>query len=132
MIIFVTDPKKCVYFIIFVVILQQFDGNVLGPKCMGSNINLSAFWVLFAVLLFGGLFGFVGMIIGVPLFAVIYDICKKLIYYLLEKHGKSGMIPLTGQPELQEIYMGKDGESKTKNTPEEPTSPDSGADKATP
>ena len=92
LLIFVTDPKKCLYFIIFIFILQQFDGNILGPKCMGSNINLSAFWVLFAILFFGGLFGFVGMLIGVPMFAVIYDILKKVIYYKLKKNGKNDLI----------------------------------------
>ncbi|MGN0634227.1 MAG: AI-2E family transporter [Oscillospiraceae bacterium] len=92
LLIFVIDPKKCIYFIIFIIILQQFDGNILGPKCMGSSINLSVFWVLFAILLFGGLFGFVGMLIGVPLFAVIYDIIKKLVYYNLEKHDRMDLI----------------------------------------
>lgn len=93
LLIFVTSPIKCVYFVIFIFILQQFDGNILGPKCMGSTTKLSAFWILFAILLFGGLMGFVGMIIGVPLFAVIYDIVKKLVYFLLHKHGRDDMLP---------------------------------------
>ncbi|SDA29429.1 Predicted PurR-regulated permease PerM [Ruminococcus sp. YE71] len=92
LLIFVTDPKKCLYFCIFILILQQFDGNILGPKCMGSSINLSAFWVLFAILFFGGLFGFGGMLIGVPLFAVIYDILKKIIFFKLKKNGKEELI----------------------------------------
>ncbi|MBR1724328.1 MAG: AI-2E family transporter [Ruminococcus sp.] len=94
LIVFVTDPKKCLYFIIFILILQQFDGNILGPKCMGSSINLSAFWVLFAILLFGRLFGFMGMLLGVPLFAVIYDILKKVIYYRLHKNGRDDLLPV--------------------------------------
>jgi predicted PurR-regulated permease PerM len=88
LLLLVVDPKKCIYFIIFIIILQQIDGNIIGPKCMGSSTNLSPFWILFSILLFGGLFGFVGMIIAVPLFAVIYDIIKKLVYYNLDKHGK--------------------------------------------
>lgn len=88
LLILVIDPKKCIYFIIFIFILQQFDGNILGPKCMGSTTNLSAFWILFSILLFGGLWGVVGMVIAVPLFAVIYDIVKKFVYYNLKKHGK--------------------------------------------
>ena len=59
---------------------------------MGSSINLSAFWVLFAILFFGGLFGFGGMLIGVPLFAVIYDILKKIIFFKLKKNGKEELI----------------------------------------
>lgn len=92
LLIFVTDPKKCLYFCIFILILQQFDGNILGPKCMGNSINLSAFWVLFAIIFFGGLFGFIGMFLGVPLFAVIYDILKKVIYNKLKKNGKDELI----------------------------------------
>jgi predicted PurR-regulated permease PerM len=99
LIVFVTDPKKCLYFIIFILILQQFDGNILGPKCMGSNINLSAFWVLFAILLFGRLFGFMGMLLGVPLFAVIYDILRKVIYYRLHKNGRDDLLPEDKQPD---------------------------------
>ncbi len=99
LIVFVTDPKKCLYFIIFILILQQFDGNILGPKCMGSNINLSAFWVLFAILLFGRLFGFMGMLLGVPIFAVIYDILRKVIYYRLHKNGRDDLLPESKKPD---------------------------------
>ena len=66
-------------FVIFIVILQQVDGNIIGPKILGSSTGLSGIWVLFSILLFGGLFGFVGMIIGVPVFAVIYDLIRQLI-----------------------------------------------------
>ncbi len=57
-----------------ILLLQQFDGNILGPKILGNSTGLSSFWVLFSILFFGGLFGFVGMIIAVPAFAVIYDL----------------------------------------------------------
>ena len=70
--ILLSDPMKCLYFLIFVLLLQQFDGNILGPKILGDSTGLSSFWVLFSILLFGGLMGFVGMIIGVPTFAVMY------------------------------------------------------------
>ena len=110
LIVFVTDPKKCLYFIIFIIILQQFDGNILGPKCMGSSINLSPFWVLFAILMFGRLFGFVGMLIGVPLFAVIYDILKKLIFYRLHKNGRDDLLaggaPSKDSPPAEEPAQG--------------------------
>ena len=88
LLIFAAEPKKCIPFVIFILVLQQLDGNVIGPKCMGSNVNLSAFWTLFAILLFGGLWGVLGMLVGVPLFAVIYDIARKLIIHNLKRHGK--------------------------------------------
>ena len=86
-IILVSSPIKAVWFVIFVIVLQTLDGNVIGPLILGDKTGLSSFWVLFAILLFGGLFGVPGMIIGVPLFAVIYDIIKKLILRGLKKHG---------------------------------------------
>ena len=67
-------------------VLQQLDGNVIGPKILGNTTGLSSFWVLFAILLFGGLWGFVGMIVGVPLFAVIYDVIKKLVIHGLQRN----------------------------------------------
>ena len=70
--VLLVNPIQCVYFLIFILLLQQFDGNILGPKILGESTGISSFWVLFSILLFGGLFGFVGMIIGVPTFAVIY------------------------------------------------------------
>lgn len=86
LLILVIDPIQCVYFIIFVLILQQFDGNILGPKILGDSTGLSSFWVMFAILVAGGLFGFVGMIIGVPLFAVLYSLISSLVNRsLLEK-----------------------------------------------
>lgn len=63
------NPMHCLYFIIFIFVLQQLDGNVIGPKILGNTTGVSSFWVLFAILLFGGMWGVVGMVIGVPLFA---------------------------------------------------------------
>lgn len=88
LLILMVDPVKCVIFLVFIVILQQFDGNILGPKILGNVTGLSSFWVLFAILAFGGVFGFVGMIIGVPVFAVIYDIIKKLIHRGLNRRNQ--------------------------------------------
>lgn len=70
--ILLESPKQCLYFCIMILIIQQLDGNVIGPKVVGSVIGLSSFWVLIAVLLGGGFFGFIGMALGVPVFAVIY------------------------------------------------------------
>lgn len=83
--IMLTDPKMGIYFIIFVLVLQQLDGNVIGPKILGDSTGLSAFWVVFAILIGGGLFGIIGMILGVPTFAVIYYIVNMLINHRLEK-----------------------------------------------
>ena len=81
----IVSPVKCVYFIIFILILQQFDGNILGPKILGNTTHLSSFWVLFAILLFGGLFGIVGMVIGVPVFAFFYQLAREWILGRLKK-----------------------------------------------
>ena len=78
-IILINSPIQSLYFLIFVLALQQFDGNILGPKILGNSTGLPSFWVLFAILLFGGLFGFVGMLIGVPVFAVLTHIFKDLL-----------------------------------------------------
>ena len=85
-------PVYCLMFIIFIIILQQLDGNVIGPKIVGNTTGLSGFWVTFAILLFGGLWGIMGMIIGVPLFAVIYDVLRSLCYRLLRQAGKQEMV----------------------------------------
>lgn len=86
------NPMHCLYFIIFIFVLQQLDGNVIGPKILGNTTGVSSFWVLFAILLFGGMWGVVGMVIGVPLFAVIYGIIRKLVYRGLRKHKRESMI----------------------------------------
>lgn len=86
------NPMHCLYFIIFIFVLQQLDGNVIGPKILGNTTGVSSFWVLFAILLFGRMWGVVGMVIGVPLFAVIYDIIRKLVYRGLRKHKRESMI----------------------------------------
>ena len=86
------NPMHCLYFIIFIFVLQQLDGNVIGPKILGNTTGVSSFWVLFAILLFGGMWGVVGMVIGVPLFAVIYDIIRKLVSRGLRKHKRESMI----------------------------------------
>ncbi len=83
--ILLTDPRMGIYFIIFIIALQQFDGNVLGPKILGDTTGLSAFWVVFSILIAGGLFGIPGMILGVPAFAVIYYIVKMLVDNKLKK-----------------------------------------------
>lgn len=83
--IFLQEPMMGIYFVIFIIILQQIDGNIIGPKILGDSTGLTSFWVIVAILLGGGLMGFVGMIIGVPTFAVLYYICQVVINQKLEK-----------------------------------------------
>ncbi len=87
LIILTVSPLKAFWFCIFILILQQFDGNILGPKILGSSTGLSAMWVIFAITVFSAIFGIIGMFIGVPLFAVIYSICKDIIHWRLDKKG---------------------------------------------
>ncbi len=73
----VTSPLQALYFVIFIIILQQIDGNILGPKILGNSTGLSSFWVMFAILIFGRPVRLCRMAIGVPLFAVIYSIVSE-------------------------------------------------------
>ena len=92
LLILIQNPIKALWFILFVLVLQQLDGNIIGPKILGNTTGLSSFWVLFAILLFGGLWGFVGMIVGVPLFAVIYDVIKKLVIHGLRRNEETELL----------------------------------------
>ncbi|MCI9156114.1 MAG: AI-2E family transporter [Lawsonibacter sp.] len=87
LLIFLVNPLQAIYFAIFILVLQQFDGNILGPKILGESTGLASFWVLFSILLFGGLFGFAGMVLGVPVFAMIYSIISRLVAYGLRSRG---------------------------------------------
>lgn len=81
--ILLVDPLQAVYFAIFILALQQFDGNILGPKILGESTGLSSFLVIVAILIGGGIFGIPGMIIGVPVFAVLYAALDKLVHFSL-------------------------------------------------
>ena len=100
LLIFLVNPLQAVYFAIFILALQQFDGNILGPKILGESTGLASFWVLFSILLFGGLFGFAGMVLGVPVFAMIYGLLSRLVAYGLRSRNL---------PVETEEYMGKTG-----------------------
>ena len=92
LLILIQNPIKALWFVLVVLVLQQVDGNIIGPKILGNTTGLSSFWVLFAILLFGGLWGFVGMIIGVPLFAVIYDVLKKFVFHGLRRNEEMELV----------------------------------------
>ena len=111
LLILIVKPVKALIFLVFVVILQQFDGNILGPRILGNVTGLSSFWVLFSILFFGGMFGFIGMLIGVPVFAVIYDVARKLVYKGLE-HREMQEAEGVGQAGGKEAESGTCDESE--------------------
>jgi predicted PurR-regulated permease PerM len=86
-IIFLTEPKMGIYFLIFVLILQQIDGNLIGPKILGDSTGITSFWVVLSIVVGGKLFGFAGMLLGVPTMAVIYYIVGRFNRYLLRKRN---------------------------------------------
>lgn len=81
--VFMINPLQMLYFLLFAIILQQFDGNILGPKILGDSTGLSSFWVIFAIMFFGAIWGLTGWIVGVPLFAVIYNLIRRAIHHSL-------------------------------------------------
>lgn len=87
--ILMVDPLKSLYFVIFILVLQQIDGNIIGPRIVGNTIGINEFWVTFSLLLFGGIFGFFGMVIGVPLFGLTYYVIVQLMDRHLRKKGLS-------------------------------------------
>lgn len=88
-ILMLEKPVEALYFIIIIIVIQQLDGNVIGPKIVGNAIGISSFWVLISVLIGGGLFGFYGMALGVPVFAVIYRYADKLTMASLRRKDKN-------------------------------------------
>lgn len=84
--ILLVSPLKCLYFIIFIILLQQLDGNVIGPKIIGNATGVSSFWVVVAILVGGGFGGVPGMFLGVPVFACVQMLCKHLINRRLRRH----------------------------------------------
>ena len=85
LIILMVSPSKCLIFVIFIIILQQIDGNIIGPRILGSSTGITGFWVMFAIIVGSGLFGFWGMLLGVPVFVVIYTVIQNLVVKKLKK-----------------------------------------------
>lgn len=112
-------PKQVIPFVIFVIILQQVDGNILGPKILGDSTGLSPFWVMFAIFVGGGLFGFAGMLLGVPVFAVIYALFSEFVAYLLKKKRLShrtsdyNNFDINDPPSAAAAAVHKESEEKT-------------------
>ncbi|MDE6850940.1 MAG: AI-2E family transporter [Lachnospiraceae bacterium] len=105
--ILLVNPIQALYFLILIVVLQQLDGNIIGPAILGESTGLSAFWVLFSILLFGGLWGIIGMLVGVPLFAVIYEMISDYINARLAGRKLSTMTE--HYLDLKEILKTKEG-----------------------
>lgn len=112
-IIFIADPGKAFWFIIIIIIIQQIDGNFIGPKILGDSTGLSALWVIVAITIAGGMFGIVGMFLGVPIFAVIYSLTKQFIEKRLKKKNKPPETDYYCRPDLPEEDLEK--------TPDEPS-----------
>ncbi len=84
-ILLIIHPLYALYFAIFILLLQQFDGNILGPLILGDRLGIPSLFILFSVCIGGGLFGIIGMFIGVPVFTVFYLVVKEIVNYLLDK-----------------------------------------------
>jgi predicted PurR-regulated permease PerM len=86
-ILLLENPTNCLAFVIFIVIIQQIDGNILFPKLQGSKSGMSGFWILLSLLVFGGMFGFTGFLLGVPIFSAIYASVREFIDTRLQNRG---------------------------------------------
>lgn len=86
-ILLLIDPLQAVIFCVLILIIQQVDGNFIGPKILGSSIGISALWILFSIVVGGDLFGIVGMVVGVPVFATLYGLAQEFVHYALDKRG---------------------------------------------
>ena len=87
--VFIASPTKGILFLILIIILMQVDGNIIGPKILGDSIGLGSFWILFSILVFGSLFGIIGMICAVPVFAIVYRLVKRWCEKRLIQKGKN-------------------------------------------
>lgn len=94
-----TEPMRAVWFIVLIIVLQQIDGNIIYPRVVGGSIGLSGLWVLFAIFVGGGKFGLLGMILGVPAFAVIYALLRESVNDRLDKKKITEIIPIDISPE---------------------------------
>ena len=104
-IVLIFKPSMFIPYLIFILVLEQVDGNIIGPRIQGKQLGLSALWIIFAIFLFGGLFGFFGMFLGVPIFAVIYYFVNAAVNNGLNKQGKSANTLDYAPPEAREIIQ---------------------------
>ncbi len=124
LIILTVDPLKALYFAIYAFIIQQIDGNIIGPKILGNSTGIPSIWVLFSILVGGGIFGFVGMVLAVPVFATIYMFMGRFVDSALEKKNLPTLTsdfvdidqidPETGNPSWFVRYIKKEKSEKRK------------------
>ena len=93
----------CIWFLLFILVLQQIDGNIIGPKILGGKTGLSSFWVLFSLLIFGGLFGWIGMLLGVPLFSILYSFLNGVV----KRRLKAKKLPQDSKDYEKILYVSK-------------------------
>lgn len=102
-ILFIIHPVTSLYFALFVFVLQQFDGNVLGPLILGDKLGLPSIGILFSVCVGGGLFGVLGMFIGVPCFAILYTAIREFVNHRLRMKGLSAKDLVYDQANMDEV-----------------------------
>ncbi|MCM1148773.1 MAG: AI-2E family transporter [Butyricicoccus sp.] len=117
-----SSPVQCLVFVIFILVLQQFDGNILGPKILGSSVGINGFWIMFSIIVGAGLFGFAGMLLGVPVFVVLYTGFKSSVNRKLKRSGLPTegeyyknldyISAETGEPVFKEEYRPRTGKKK--------------------
>jgi predicted PurR-regulated permease PerM len=107
LLLLIVDPVSAVKFTIFIIILQQVDGNIIGPKILGDTTGLSAFWVVFSITIFSALLGPIGMIIGVPTFAVIYSLIREISEWLLRRKNLATDTDAYASPDQPIIHKDK-------------------------
>lgn len=115
----IIDPMEALWFLIFNIILQQFDGNILGPKILGESVGISGFWIMVSVIVSGGLFGLPGMLLGVPMFAAIYTLLSDAVNNRLKKNEekkKAKAAAVEGEPDGDEAALIAD----TSDPPDQP------------
>ena len=112
--VFMISPVDCLWFTIMCLALQIFDGYILGPKILGDSTGLSNFWVIFAIMFFGGVWGFVGWIVGVPLFACLYEFAKRIVNHLIRKKNLAD----SSSEHMQKVAYYEDGEEYDLGDPE--------------
>lgn len=113
------NPLQALEFLIIIICLQQVDGNFIGPKILGRSIGISALWVLFAVTLGANLFGLVGMVMGVPLFATLYGLGQELIQWCLDRRGvDSEGVRIARDDDLEAVHI-RDDEDAGQNLPQD-------------
>lgn len=118
--ILLDSPSKGIIFLIFVIVLQQVDGNIIGPKILGESTGLSPFWVVFAIFLGNGLFGIVGLFIGVPMWGVVYYLIKRYVNYRIHKKQNAQQQNL--RPDISANEVQRENQNASKNTKTENSS----------